>query len=180
MRIVPTTLPEVLVLEPERHRDRRGFFYESYNERVFAKEVADVRFVQDNCSRSVRHVLRGLHYQIEEPQGKLVRVSAGEVFDVAVDLRKASPTFGQWTAHTLTAESQESIWVPPGYAHGFLVLSDFADVQYKTTTYWAPRYERCIVWNDPDLAIQWPLASEPVVSDRDLRGSLLREAEVYP
>ena len=180
MRIVPATLPEVLLLQPEIHRDRRGFFYESHNEQVFAKEVADVRFVQDNCSRSLKNVLRGLHYQIEEAQGKLVRVSAGEIFDVAVDLRRTSPTFARWAAHTLSAESQQSIWIPPGYAHGFLVLSDFADVQYKTTTYWAPAFERCIVWNDPDLAIAWPLSAAPLVSDRDARGALMKDAELYP
>jgi dTDP-4-dehydrorhamnose 3,5-epimerase len=179
MRIVPATLPDVLIIEPRVHADRRGWFYESYNERTFAEKVADVRFVQDNCSRSGRRVLRGLHYQIREPQGKLVRVTAGEIFQVAVDLRASSPTFRRWTAHRLTADSNQLVWIPPGFAHGVLVLGDFADVAYKTTAYWAPQHERCIIWNDPDLNIDWPVTAEPIVSARDSEGSFLREAEVY-
>lgn len=179
MRIVPTALPDVLIIEPAVHADERGLFYESYNEHAFVEQVGNFRFVQDNCSQSVRHVLRGLHYQIREPQGKLVRVMAGEIFDVAVDLRKASPAFGRWTGQRLTAESKHSVWIPPGFAHGFLVLSDVADVSYKTTAYWAPQYERCIVWNDADLRIAWPVTNEPVVSARDRTGSTFRQAEVY-
>lgn len=179
MRVFPASVPDVVLVEPEIHRDARGFFYESHNERAFAQHVADVRFVQDNCSRSEKHVLRGLHYQVSEPQGKLVSVLSGEVFDTAVDLRRGSRTFGQWTANILSAQSRQCIWIPPGFAHGFLVLSDVAEIHYKTTAYWAPRHERCIVWNDPDLAIAWPLSIEPILSDRDRAGASFRDADVY-
>lgn len=179
MRVFPASVPDVILVEPEIHRDARGFFYESHNERAFAQHVADVRFVQDNCSRSGKHVLRGLHYQVSEPQGKLVSVLSGEVFDAAVDLRRGSRTFGQWTGNILSAQSRQCIWIPPEFAHGFLVLSDFAEVHYKTTAYWAPRHERCIVWNDPDLAIAWPLSIEPILSDRDRAGASFRDADVY-
>ena len=179
MRVFPASVPDVVLVEPEIHRDARGFFYESHNERAFTQHVADVRFVQDNCSRSEKHVLRGLHYQVSEPQGKLVSVLSGEVFDAAVDLRRGSRTFGQCTANILSAQSRQCIWIPPGFAHGFLVLSDVAEVHYKTTAYWAPRHERCIVWNDPDLAIAWPLSIEPILSDRDRAGVSFRDADVY-
>lgn len=179
MRIVTASLPDVLILEPDVHRDDRGLFYESYNERVFAEAIGGFSFVQDNCSRSKQHVLRGLHYQLLEPQGKLVRVTAGAIFDVAVDLRKSSPAFGRWTGNHLTADTEQTVWIPPGFAHGFLVLSDVADVAYKTTTYWAPQHERCILWNDPALNIEWPLTAEPILSSRDRAGRAFRDAEVY-
>lgn len=180
MKVVPAGISDVLILEPTVFGDERGFFFESYNRRVFA-EVAglDVEFVQDNHSRSARNVLRGLHYQIKQPQGKLVRVVAGEVFDVVVDIRHTSPTFGQWIGTTLSAGNRRMLWVPPGFAHGFVVTSDYAEVLYKTTDYWAPEHERCILWNDPDIAIQWPLADKPTLSDKDARGMRLREAEVF-
>lgn len=180
MKVVPAAISDVLIFEPKAFSDERGFFFESYNRRVFA-EVAglDVEFVQDNHSRSARNVLRGLHYQIKQPQGKLVRVVAGEVFDVVVDIRRASPSFGQWIAATLSAGNRRMLWVPPGFAHGFVVTSEYAEVLYKTTDYWAPEHERCIIWNDPDIAIEWPLADKPALSDKDTRGMRLCEAEVF-
>ena len=181
MRVVRSDIPEVLVIEPQVFGDDRGFFYESYNERVFAKATGlNVRFVQDNHSRSARNVLRGLHYQVRQPQGKLVRAIAGEIYDVAVDLRRSSPTFGKWAAFVLSAENRRMCWVPPGYAHGFLVTSDYAEVQYKTTDYWAPQHERCIIWNDRDIGIPWPVTGEPVQSQKDRAGLSLKEAEVFP
>jgi dTDP-4-dehydrorhamnose 3,5-epimerase len=181
MKVVPAELPEVLVLEPRIFGDARGSFYESYNERDFAAATGITeRFVQDNHSRSARNVLRGLHYQIRQPQGKLVRVTAGEIYDVAVDIRRGSPTFGKWTAVVISARAPRTCWIPPGFAHGYLVLSEEAEVQYKTTDYWAPQYERCIVWNDRDLGIPWPVASEPVLSAKDRAGLPLRQAEVFP
>ena len=181
MKIIPTELAEVLILEPKVFGDDRGFFYESYNERAFSAALGpDAHFVQDNHSRSGRNVLRGLHYQIRQPQGKLVRVTAGEVYDVAVDIRRSSPTFGKWTAAVLSASNKKVCWVPPGFAHGFLVVSEHAEVQYKTTDYWAPQHERCIIWNDRDLAISWPLKGEPVLSEKDRAGLRLKEAEVFP
>jgi dTDP-4-dehydrorhamnose 3,5-epimerase len=181
MKIIPTELAEVLILEPKVFGDDRGFFYESYNERAFSAALGpDFHFVQDNHSRSARNVLRGLHYQIQQPQGKLVRVTAGEIYDVAVDIRRSSPTFGKSTAAVLSASNKKMCWVPPGFAHGFLVVSDHAEVQYKTTDYWAPQHERCIVWNDPDLAISWPLKGEPILSQKDRAGLPLKEAEVFP
>jgi dTDP-4-dehydrorhamnose 3,5-epimerase len=181
MKVVRSEIPDVLVIEPQVFGDDRGFFFESHNERAFAKAAGlSVHFVQDNHSRSARNVLRGLHYQIRQPQGKLVRVSAGEVFDVVVDIRKSSPTFGKWTATVLSAGSKKACWIPPGFAHGFLVTSDYAEVQYKTTDYWAPEHERCIAWNDRDLNIPWPLKSAPVLSAKDRAGLPLREAEVFP
>jgi dTDP-4-dehydrorhamnose 3,5-epimerase len=180
MNITATALPEVLLIEPKVFGDDRGFFFESYNRRAFAEATGiDVDFVQDNHSRSAKNVLRGLHYQIEQAQGKLVRVVAGEVFDVAVDLRRQSPNFGKWVGLNLSAENKRMMWVPPGFAHGFLVLSDAAEFLYKTTDYYAPQHERCIAWNDPDLAIEWPLAGEPALSAKDQLGKALREAEVY-
>lgn len=181
MRAVATRLPEILVLEPKVFGDARGFFFESYNRRVFQEATGlDADFVQDNHSRSAKGVLRGLHYQIRQPQGKLLRVVAGSVLDVAVDVRRSSPRFGQHEAIELTAENQRMLWIPPGFAHGFLVLSNAADFLYKTTDYWAPEHERCIRWDDPDLAIPWPLDGAPAVSAKDAQGSPLREAEVFP
>ncbi len=156
MKILPTEIPDVLVIEPRVFGDERGFFFESYNEAVFTEKTGiAARFVQDNHSRSAQNVLRGLHYQIQQPQGKLVRAVVGTIFDVAVDIRKGSPTFGQWVSCVLSAENKRMLWVPVGFAHGFLVVSDMAEVLYKTTDYYAPQHERCILWNDPDLAIDW-------------------------
>jgi dTDP-4-dehydrorhamnose 3,5-epimerase len=180
MKVIPTELAEVLIIEPKVFGDDRGWFYESYNERELEKAGLRARFVQDNHSRSARNVLRGLHYQIRQPQGKLVRVLAGEVFDVAVDIRKSSPTFGKWTATALSAASKKACWIPPGFAHGFLVMSDYAEVQYKVTDYWASQHERCILWNDPELGIPWPVKGAPVLSAKDRAGLPLREAEVFP
>lgn len=182
MQKVTTPIDGVLLLEPKVFGDARGFFFESFNARRF-EELAGVHpaFVQDNHSRSARGVLRGLHYQIRQPQGKLVRVVAGEVFDVAVDLRRSSSTFGQWFGHSLSAENKLQLWIPAGFAHGFVVLSESADFLYKTTDYWAPEHERCIAWNDPDLAIDWPLAGcTPLVSAKDAQGVPFRDAEVFP
>jgi dTDP-4-dehydrorhamnose 3,5-epimerase len=172
---------DVLEMEPAIFGDDRGFFFESFNQKDFTQKIgAEHLFVQDNHSRSSQGVLRGLHYQIQQPQGKLVRVVAGEIFDVAVDIRKSSSTFGQWVSCILSAENKKQIWVPPGFAHGFLVLSDMAEVIYKTTDYYAPQHERSILWNDPDLAINWPFAGEPILSKKDRAGQLLIQAEVYP
>jgi len=178
MRAIPTSIPDVLVLEPKVFGDERGFFFESYNENVFS-EITGVkaRFVQDNHSRSVRHVLRGLHYQIRKPQGKLVRVVHGEVFDVAVDIRKGAATCGQWVGEILSAENKRQMWIPPGFAHGFLVLSETAEFLYKTTDFYAPEHERCIAWDDPDLAIEWPLEGPPQLSAKDRQGVPFRAAE---
>lgn len=181
MKITPTAIPEVLVLEPKVFGDARGFFFESFNQRAF-DEATGTRhsFVQDNHSRSAKGVLRGLHYQVQQPQGKLVRVARGAVFDVAVDIRRASPTFGRWVGVELTEDNQRQLWVPPGFAHGFLVLSDSADFLYKTTDYYAPAHERCIAWNDPALAIAWPLdGAAPQVSGKDAQGLALAAAEVF-
>ena len=179
MNLIPTNLPDVLLIEPKVFGDTRGFFFESYNRRALAELGLDVEFVQDNHSRSARNVLRGLHYQIVNPQGKLVRVVAGEVFDVAVDLRRASPTFGQWTGQTLSAENKRMMWVPPGFAHGFCVVSEFAEFLYKTTDYWYPEHERSLLWNDAELNIPWPLSDEPVLAAKDRAGKPLSEAETY-
>jgi dTDP-4-dehydrorhamnose 3,5-epimerase len=180
MNVVPTGIAGLLILEPKLFGDARGFFFESYNRRVLA-EVAGIEheFVQDNHSRSARGVLRGLHYQLKRPQGKLVRVTRGAVFDVAVDLRRASASFGRALGVELSEDNHRMIWIPPGFAHGFLVLSDSADFLYKATDYYSPPDERCILWNDPDLAIAWPLAGEPLLSTKDAQGRRLREAEVY-
>lgn len=177
MNIIKTNIPEVLILEPKVYGDERGFFYESFNERVFRElTVLDENFVQDNHSRSVKGVLRGLHYQIKQPQGKLVRCIVGEVFDVAVDIRKGSATFGQWAGVNLSAENKKQIWIPPGFAHGFLVMSDVAEILYKTTDYYAPEYERTIIWNDPDLAIDWQLEQYPLLSSKDSKGLTFLES----
>ncbi|QEL66271.1 dTDP-4-dehydrorhamnose 3,5-epimerase [Oryzomicrobium terrae] len=181
MKVSSTTLSGVLLLEPEVYGDSRGFFFESFNERRFAVEAGIVaHFVQDNHSRSGRHILRGLHYQVGNPQGKLIRVVRGAIFDVAVDLRRSSPTFGHWDGVRLDAEHHQQLWVPPGLAHGFLVLSDEADVLYKTTDYWSPQNERCIRWDDPQLAIAWPLEGAPVLSDKDRAGQAFADAELFP
>jgi dTDP-4-dehydrorhamnose 3,5-epimerase len=174
MHAVPTEIPGVMILEPKVFGDDRGFFFESFNARTFAAAIGtDVTFVQDNHSRSRRGVLRGLHYQVERPQGKLVRVVAGAVFDVAVDIRRGSPTFGRWTGVELTADNKRQLWVPPGLAHGFVVRSETAEVLYKTTDYYAPEHERTLCWDDPDLAIEWGLTEPPVVSEKDARGHAL-------
>ncbi|HRP64889.1 MAG TPA: dTDP-4-dehydrorhamnose 3,5-epimerase [Thauera sp.] len=180
MKVTPTGLPEVLLLEPRVFGDARGFFLESYNARSF-RELSglDVQFVQDNHSRSARGVLRGLHYQLHQAQGKLVRVVRGSVFDVAVDLRRSSPRFGRWVGVELSEDNHRQLWVPPGFGHGFLVLSETADFLYKTTDYYAPEHERCIAWNDPDIGIDWPLQAAPVLSAKDAQGSRLADAEVY-
>lgn len=181
MKATPLSIPEVILFEPRVFGDARGFFFESFNRRQFESAVGQsVCFLQNNHSRSVQNVLRGLHYQIKQPQGKLVRVVIGEVFDVAVDIRRSSATFGQWVGANLSAENKKQLWVPPGFAHGFVVLSEYAEFLYNTTDYWAPEYERCIVWNDPTLNIQWPMMSTaPVLSDKDARGATLDVAEVY-
>ena len=180
MRVTSTEIAEVLIAEPRVFRDARGFFLESYNRRAFREATGiDVEFVQDNHSRSSRNVLRGLHYQIRQPQGKFVRVTAGEIWDVAVDLRGSSATFGKWVATTLDASSARCIWVPAGFAHGFLVLSESAEVQYKTTDYYAPEHERTLLWNDPALGIPWPLRGEPVMAEKDRRGVPLAAAERF-
>jgi dTDP-4-dehydrorhamnose 3,5-epimerase len=180
VKVTATALPDVLLVEPKVFGDARGFFLESWNAKSFAEAGIPAAFVQDNHSRSPRGVLRGLHYQIRQPQGKLVRVVSGEVFDVAVDLRRASPTFGRWVGERLSADNKRMLWIPPGFAHGFLVLSESADFLYKTTDYYAPEHERVIAWNDPELGIRWPLAGTPTLSGRDAVGTRFREAEVFP
>ena len=179
MKVTPTALPDVLVISPSVFGDERGFFFESWNQRVFAAAGLNATFVQDNHSRSVRNVLRGLHYQIEHAQGKLVRVCAGEVLDVAVDLRRSSPTFGQSLSFTLSAKNKQMLWIPPGFAHGFLVLSDAAEFLYKTTDYYAPEHERTLLWNDPALGIAWPLAGAPILKLKDATGTPLADAESF-
>lgn len=174
------SIPDLLLLEPQVFGDERGFFLESFNQRRFGDIVGrHVEFVQDNHSRSARHVLRGLHYQIRQPQGKLVRVVAGEVFDVAVDLRRSSPYFGQWAGTHLSADNKRQLWIPEGFAHGFLVLSEYAEFLYKTTDYWAPEHERCLLWNDPAIAIDWPLSAEAILSVKDQAGTTLNQAEIF-
>lgn len=181
MNIIPTEIPDVLIIEPRVFEDQRGFFYESYNAKAFQEKIGvDLNFLQDNHSRSAKNVLRGLHYQIQQPQGKLVRVVAGEVFDVAVDLRKSSPTFGLWVGTLLSAENKRQLWVPAGFAHGFCVVSEFAEVLYKTTDYYAPQHERCVLWNDPNLGVAWPLTETPIVSAKDQAGVPFKDAEVFP
>jgi dTDP-4-dehydrorhamnose 3,5-epimerase len=180
MNIIKTDLPDVIIMEPRVFGDARGFFYESFNQKDWEEKTGiKTTFVQDNHSRSERNVLRGLHYQIQQPQGKLVRVIRGAVFDVAVDIRKSSPAFGRWVGIELSEENKRQMWIPDGFAHGFLVLSDAAEFLYKTTDYWAPQFERTILWNDPDLAIAWPLPGQPILSDKDAKGKPLREAEYF-
>jgi dTDP-4-dehydrorhamnose 3,5-epimerase len=180
MNIVKTEIPDVLIIEPKVFGDARGFFFESYNQKAMADAGITAPFVQDNHSRSAKNVLRGLHYQIQQPQGKLVRVVVGEVYDVAVDVRKSSPTFGQWVGFNLSAENKRMAWIPPGFAHGFMVVSDYAEFLYKTTEFWAPQHERSIRWNDPDLGITWPLQGEPLLAAKDAAGLQLKDAEVFP
>jgi dTDP-4-dehydrorhamnose 3,5-epimerase len=180
MNVVKTALPEVVIIEPKVFGDARGFFFESFNQRAFdAATGTSYNFVQDNHSRSARGVLRGLHYQIQQPQGKLVRVPRGAVLDVAVDIRRSSPNFGRWVAVELNQDNQRQLWVPPGFAHGFMVLSESADFLYKTTDYYAPAHERCIAWNDPALGIEWPSDITPQLSAKDAMGARLDGAEVF-
>ena len=180
MNATRLAIPDVILIEPRVFGDDRGFFFESFNQARFDEAVGrPVNFVQDNHSRSVKNVLRGLHYQIQQPQGKLVRVVAGEVFDVAVDLRLSSPTFGQWVGAVLSAENKHQLWVPEGFGHGFVVLSDHAEFLYKTTDYYAPQFERCVRWNDPALAIDWRIQGEPVLSAKDAQGLLLADADTF-
>jgi len=179
MKVIETSLPGVLLLEPKVFGDARGFFMESYNRRVMAEAGITQEFVQDNHSRSAKGVLRGLHYQIQQPQGKLVRVVAGEVYDVAVDMRRSSPNFGRWTGMRISAENRLMAWIPPGFAHGFYVVSEFAEFLYKTTDYYVPEHERSLLWNDPALAIDWPLDGEPGLSDKDRLGKPLDKAEAF-
>ncbi|CAI07381.1 dTDP-4-dehydrorhamnose 3,5-epimerase [Aromatoleum aromaticum] len=180
MKATPTSIPDVLLIEPKVFGDARGFFFESFNARAFRDATGlDETFVQDNHSRSARGVLRGLHYQIRQPQGKLVRVVRGAVFDVAVDLRRASPSFGRWAGVELSEDNHRQLWIPPGFAHGFVVLSESADFLYKTTDYYAPEHERCLAWNDPAVGIEWPLGVAPLLSGKDREGKLLAACEVF-
>lgn len=180
MKVMPTAIPDVLVIEPCMFGDTRGFFLESFNQRAFKEATGlTANFVQDNHSRSAKGVLRGLHYQLKQPQGKLVRVVRGAVFDVAVDIRKSSPHFGRWVGVELSEDNHRQLWIPPGFAHGFLVLSDSADFLYKTTDYYAPEHERAILWNDPAIGIAWPLTAEPLLSAKDKAASLLADAPVF-
>jgi len=180
VKVIPTPIADVFIIEPKVFGDERGFFFESFNRRQFAELTGrDVDFVQDNHSRSVKNVLRGLHYQIQQPQGKLVRVVQGAALDVAVDIRKGSSTFGHHVAQELSAENKRMLWIPEGFAHGFLVLSDTAEFLYKTTDYWRPEYERSICWNDPTLAINWPLQTAPILSAKDAQGMSLQQAELF-
>jgi len=180
MKATPLAIPDVVLIEPKVFGDERGFFFESFNQAQFEQAIGkSEKFVQDNHSRSAKNVLRGLHYQIQQPQGKLVRVVQGKVFDVAVDIRKSSPTFGQWVGEILSAENKRQMWVPEGFAHGFVVLSETAEFLYKTTDYYAPEHERCIAWSDPDLAIPWPLDGAPALSAKDQQGKPVAEAEHF-
>ena len=181
MNTEASKIPDVLIIEPRVFGDDRGFFYESYNEKAFMEKTGLlVSFVQDNHSCSAQNVLRGLHYQIQQPQGKLVRAITGAILDVAVDIRKSSPTFGQSVSCILSAENKRQLWIPAGFAHGFLVLSEAAEVLYKTTDYYAPQHERCLLWNDPNIAIDWPLTAPPILSDKDKGGQPLKIAQVFP
>jgi dTDP-4-dehydrorhamnose 3,5-epimerase len=180
MKLTLTSIPDLLILDPKVFEDERGFFFESYNQRVFEELGVSAQFVQDNHSRSRKGILRGLHYQIKNAQGKLVRAVAGEIYDVAADLRKHSPTFGKWLGFHLSAANKRQIYVPPGFAHGFLVLSDYAEVIYKTTDFYSPQHERCIVWNDPTLGIDWPIEGEPILSPKDAGGASFTQAELFP
>lgn len=180
MKATPTAIPDVIVLEPKVFGDERGFFFESYNQRAFRDATGlDVDFVQDNHSKSAKNVLRGLHYQIDHPQGKLVRVTQGAVFDVAVDIRRSSPTFGHYVGSELSAENKRQVWVPPGFAHGFLVLTETAEFLYKTTDFYFPEHERCIAWNDPVIGIDWPVGAAPILSAKDAQGMALADATVF-
>lgn len=181
MKVTPSAIPDVLIVEPRVFGDARGSFFESWNERAFSEAVGrGIAFVQDNHSSSVRNVLRGLHYQIRQPQGKLVRVIAGEVFDVAVDIRRSSPTFGRWVGEHLSAANRRMLWVPEGFAHGFVVLSESAEFLYKTTDYYAPEHERTLLWNDPDVGVRWPIEGEALLKPKDAAGARLKTAEAFP
>ena len=181
MKILPAKIPDVLIIEPQVFQDDRGFFFESYNHKAFSEKTGiTANFVQDNHSFSKQNVLRGLHYQISQPQGKLVRAIAGTILDVAVDIRKTSPSFGEWVSCILSADNKRQLWVPVGFAHGFVVLSETAEVLYKTTDYYAPQHERCILWNDPDLAIDWSVTNPPIVSAKDRVGQPFKSAAVFP
>jgi len=180
MNVIKTHIPDVLIIEPDVYGDERGFFFESFNEKKFQEKTGlNYKFVQDNHSRSTKGVLRGLHYQIQHAQGKLVRVVVGKVFDVAVDIRKSSPTFGQWVGEHLSEENKKMLWVPPGFAHGFVVLSDVAEFLYKATDYYAPEHERSILWNDDDIAVDWHFSGEPLISEKDAKGVSFKNAEVF-
>lgn len=180
MDFIPLEIPEVILIKPKVFRDNRGFFFESWQKNKFSEAGLNLTFVQDNHSRSSKNVLRGIHYQIQQPQGKLIRVIVGEVFDVAVDLRKSSPTFGKWVSARLSAANFDMLWIPPGFGHAFIVVSEVAEFVYKATDFYAPQYERSIVWNDPDIGISWPLdAAEPILSEKDKNGAYLKDAEVY-
>ncbi len=180
MKVIPTEIPDVMIIEPQVFGDDRGFFLESFNKKAFEEKTGVIRdFVQDNHSRSARNVLRGLHYQIQQPQGKLVRVVVGTVLDVAVDIRKSSPTFGRWVSCILSAENKRLFWVPEGFAHGFVVLSEYADFLYKTTNYYAPEYDRGILWNDPDIGIDWGITGEPTLSAKDQAAKWLKDADIF-
>ena len=180
MKVTQAEIKDVLIIEPQVFGDQRGFFFESFNRKTFAEKTGlNLNFVQDNHSRSQQNVLRGLHYQIKQPQGKLVRTVVGEILDVAVDIRQSSPTFGQWIGVNLSAENKKQLWIPEGFAHGFLVLSEIAEVLYKTTDYYAPEYERSILWNDPDININWNLKTEPLLSKKDQAGLCLKQAEIF-
>ena len=180
MKITPASIPDVLIIEPKVFGDERGFFFESFNQAKFEAAIGrQVNFVQDNHSKSAKNVLRGLHYQIQQPQGKLVRVVQGEVFDVAVDIRKSSPTFGKWVGDVLSADNKKQLWVPEGFAHGFVVLSETAEFLYKTTDYYAPEYERSIVWNDPAIDVKWPIDGEPILSAKDQQAKTLATAKHF-
>lgn len=180
MKATHSAIPDVILFEPRVFGDARGFFFESYNQRQFEAAIGrNLNFVQDNHSRSVKNVLRGLHYQVKQPQAKLVRVIVGEAFDVAVDIRKSSPTFGKWVGEILSAENKKQLWIPEGFAHGFVVLSEHAEFIYKTTDYWAPEHERCIAWDDKTLAIDWRISGKPLLSAKDAQGVALNAAEVY-
>lgn len=180
MKATPCAIPDVILFEPRVFGDDRGFFYESYNQRQFEAAIGrPVNFVQDNHSRSAKNVLRGLHYQVKQAQGKLVRVTMGEAFDVAVDIRKSSPTFGKWVGEILSAENKKQMWIPEGFAHGFVVLSEHAEFIYKATDYWAPEHERCIAWDDKTLAIDWHISGKPLLSAKDAQGLVLNAAEIY-
>jgi len=180
MRVTPTSIPDVLIIEPKVFGDARGFFFESFNQKAFNEATGlNETFVQDNHSRSAKGVLRGLHYQIQHPQGKLVRVTQGEVFDVAVDLRRGSPHFGQWVGVVLSADNKRQLWIPPGFAHGFVVTSESAEFLYKTTDYWYPEHERSLLWKDPSVGVEWPISGDPQLAAKDAAGKTLQEAEVF-
>ena len=180
MKVTPTKIPEVLIIEPSVFGDDRGFFFESFNQQAFNDAIGqNVQFVQDNHSRSTKGVLRGLHYQIQQPQAKLVRVIQGTIYDVAVDLRKSSATFGQWVGTELSDDNHRQIWVPAGFSHGFVVLSESADVLYKASDYYAPKHERCLAWNDTNIGIRWPISNEPILSEKDRQGKLLVNTECF-